>query len=152
MAAPPSLHDVVRRLLSPELDIATQDFHGQRVLVRADLNVPISREGGTVRVADRERIDAALPTLRQLSAAGARVVVASHMGRPEPGKEPEAEMRSRDSLRPVADVLAAELGDAFAGMADDCVGPSATALVASLRDGQASSCALRWKPASLCCG
>ena len=138
MAAPhASLHDVVQRLLSPELDVAVQDFRGKRVFVRADLNVPLAREGGRTRVADRERIDAALPTLRQLVAGGARVVVASHLGRPEPGKEPEDEMRRRDSLRPVADVLATELGDAFAGMADDCAGPSAAALVARLRDGQA---------------
>ena len=138
MAAPRALlHDVVQRLLSPELDMATQDFRGQRVFVRADLNVPLAREGGRTRVADRERIDAALPTLRQLASCGARVVVASHLGRPEPGKEPEDEMRRRDSLRPVADVLAGELGDAFAGMADDCAGPSAAALVARLRDGQA---------------
>ena len=138
MAAPrASLQDVVQRLLSPKLDNATQDFRGQRVLVRADLNVPLARDGGRTRVADRERIDAALPTLRQLAAGGARVVVASHLGRPEPGKEPADEMRRRDSLRPVADVLAGELGDAFAGMADDCAGPSASALVARLRDGQA---------------
>ena len=132
-----SLQDVVQRLLSPELDICAQDFRGQRVFVRADLNVPLAREGGRTRVADHERIDAALPTLRLLAAGGARVVAASHLGRPEPGKEPEEDMRRRDSLRPVAAVLAAELGDAFTGMADDCAGPSAAALVASLRDGQA---------------
>ena len=144
MAAPQttSLHDVVQRLLSPELDIAAQVFHSQRVLVRADLNVPLTADG---RVADRERVDAALPTLRLLAAGGARVVVASHLGRPQPGKEPAEEMRRRDSLRPVAELLAAELGDAFTGMADDCAGPSAKALVASLRDGQARHplCAVR---------
>ena len=150
MAAPRvSLHDVVQRLLSPALDLSAQDFRGQRVFVRADLNVPLTREGGQTRVADRERIDAALPTLRQLASGGARVVVASHLGRPEPGKEAEEEMRRRNSLRPVADVLARELGDAFAGMADDCAGPSAATLVARLRDGQA-------RPArasgACCCG
>lgn len=137
MAAPRvPLNECVARLLAPELDIAAQDFRGQRVLVRADLNVPLSRDGaGQLRVADRERIDAALPTLRQLSAAGARVVVASHLGRPKPGEEPEAEMRSRDSLRPVAALLGAELGGCWAGFAADCAGPSASALVARLRDG-----------------
>ena len=134
-AVPPlPLSAVITRLLAPELDIATQTFSGLRVLVRADLNVPLSRDGS---VADRERVDAALPTLRQLAAAGARVVVASHMGRPEPGKEPEEEMRRRDSLRPVAALLTDALGDAFVGLADDCVGPSATEMVARLRDGQA---------------
>ena len=138
MAAPrASLHDVVQRLLSPALDIAQRDLRGQRVLVRADLNVPLSRDGGGARVADRERIDAALPTLRLLADGGARVVVASHLGRPRPGEEPADEMRARDSLAPVAAVLATELGAAFAGMASDCAGPSASALVASLRDGQA---------------
>jgi phosphoglycerate kinase len=131
------LSDVIARLLAPEADTATHDFRGQRVLVRADLNVPLSREG---RVTDRERIDAALPTLRQLADGGAHVVVASHLGRPQPGEEPEAAMRARDSLRPVAALLAEALGEErFIGIADDCAGPSAAALVARLRDGQARS-------------
>jgi phosphoglycerate kinase len=152
MAAPAQtpLSAVITRLLAPEMDVRTQTLTGQRVLVRADLNVPLSSDGS---VADRERVDAALPTLRQLAAAGARVVVASHLGRPQPGKEPEDEMRRRDSLSPVAALLADALGDAFAGLADDCVGPSATAMVASLRDGQAravtSRAALRIRRSSL---
>ena len=133
-AAPLPLSLVVQRLLAPEKDITTHDFCSMRVLVRADLNVPLSSDGS---VADRERLDAALPTLRTLAASGARVVVASHLGRPEPGKEPEEEMRRRDSLRPVAALLAEALGPAFVGLADDCVGPSARAMVACLQDGQA---------------
>jgi len=133
-APPPPLSLVIQRLLAPELDITTCEFRGMRVLVRADLNVPLAGDG---TVSDRERVDAALPTLRSLAGAGARVVVASHLGRPEPGKEPEEEMRRRDSLRPVAALLAEALGDAFAGLADDCVGPSARAMVVCLQDGQA---------------
>jgi phosphoglycerate kinase len=144
MAAPqPPLADVVAQLLSPACDIATQDFRGQRVLVRADLNVPLARDGS---VADRSRLDAALPTLRQLADGGARVIVASHLGRPEPGKESEAEMRRRDSLRPVAALLADALGSVFIGMADDCAGASACNTVSRLRDGQARlpRAALEW--------
>ncbi len=146
MAAPPEappLAEVISRLLAPELDIATQEWRGQRVLVRADLNVPLARDGS---VADRERIDAALPTLRLLAARGARVVVASHLGRPQPGKEPAEEMRMRDSLRPVAALLAQALGEQFAGMAEDCAGASACELVSRLRDGQARRGSCRGSP------
>lgn len=143
MAAPPPLplSLVIQRLLSPEKDITTREFRSMRVMVCADLNVPLSSDGS---VADRERLDAALPTLRTLASGGARVVLASHLGRPQPGAEPEAEMRRRDSLRPVASLLAEALGDAFVGLADDCVGPSARAMVACVQDGQARSA--RWLP------
>lgn len=133
-----SLPDTIASLLSAERDISGIDVRGQRVLVRCDLNVPLRGGGGAEQcVADRARVDAALPALRALAAAGARVVVLSHLGRPQPGKEPEEEMRRRDSLRPVSALLAAELGPAvFAGFAEDTVGPSAAALAGSLRDGQ----------------
>ena len=131
-AADLPLTGVIRQLLAPERDVLTQEVAGARVLVRADLNAPLTRDG---QVAERARIDAALPLLRALCAKGARVVVASHLGRPEPGKEDEAVMRARDSLRPVAQVLQAELGACFRGLAEDVVGPSAQALAASLAPG-----------------
>ena len=105
--------------------------------MRCDLNVPLRGEGGGQAVADRARLDAALPALRALAASGARVVVISHLGRPQPGIEPEEEMRRRDSLAPVAELLQAALGPAvFAGFAEDTVGPFAVALTGRLRDGQ----------------
>jgi phosphoglycerate kinase len=98
---------------------------GRRVLVRADLNVPL--EGG--RVADDTRIRAALGTLRRLLAAGARVALCSHLGRPKGARKPEL------SLRPVGERLAALLGRPVA-WSEDCVGPAAESAVAKLQDGE----------------
>ncbi|MEC9341527.1 MAG: phosphoglycerate kinase [Pseudomonadota bacterium] len=77
--------------------LADFDLAGKRVLIRADLNVPLA-DGG---VADDTRIRAFLPTLQQVVDAGARVLVLSHLGRPEEGK-PD----SRFSLAPVAQRIA----------------------------------------------
>ena len=97
---------------------------GLRVLVRADLNVPL--DGG--RVADDGRIRASLPTLAALRARGARVVVCAHLGRP--GGKPDP----RYSLAPVAARLADLLGERVE-FAADTTGPSARAAVAALRPG-----------------
>jgi 3-phosphoglycerate kinase len=96
----------------------------KRVLVREDLNVPMA-DGN---VADFTRIDAALPTLRTLRDRGARVIVLSHLGRPEGKPDPKY------SLRPVAAALAQRLGTPVA-FAADCVGPAARDAVAKLSDG-----------------
>jgi phosphoglycerate kinase len=98
---------------------------GRRVLVRADLNVPL-RAG---QVGDDTRIRAALGTLRRLLAGGARVVLTSHLGRPKGAPQPEL------SLRPVSERLAELLGRPVA-FCDECVGPVAEAAVAQLRDGE----------------
>lgn len=82
---------------------------GLTVLLRADLNVPM-REG---RVGDRTRIERTLPTIRELTAQGARVVVLSHLGRPKGRPAPEL------SLRPVAEALADALEAPVAFAADD---------------------------------
>jgi phosphoglycerate kinase len=97
---------------------------GRRVLVRADLNVPL--DGG--RVADDGRIRASLPTLAALNARGARIIVCAHLGRP--GGKPDP----RYSLAPVAARLAELLGERVE-FAADTTGPSARTAVAGLRPG-----------------
>jgi len=97
---------------------------GKRVLVRCDLNVPL--ENG--RITDDGRVRASLPTLKRLISQGARVVVVSHLGRPE------GEPNPKYSLEPVAQRLG-ELLDRPVGFARDTVGPNATDAVARLADG-----------------
>jgi phosphoglycerate kinase len=110
----------------PDLDaLLARGVHGRRVLVRSDLNVPL--RDGVIR--DDSRIRASLPTLRRLLAAGARVIVVSHLGRPKGARRPE------HSLRPVAPRLAELLGTGVR-FCDDCVGPAAAAAVDALEPGQ----------------
>ena len=101
------------------------ELRGRRVLVRADLNVPL--DGTTIT--DDGRIRAALPTLTRLVEAGARVAVISHLGRPK--GEPE----EKYSLRPVVGRLGELLGQEVA-FATDTVGSSAQETVEGLGDGQ----------------
>ncbi len=98
---------------------------GARVFVRADLNVPLTDS----RVSDDTRIRASLPTLRRLLAAGARGVVASHLGRPKGRALPEL------SLRVVAARLCQLLGSGISFCAD-CAGPRAERAVSELGEGQ----------------
>jgi phosphoglycerate kinase len=101
------------------------DLRGKRVLVRCDLNVPL--DGGTIT--DDGRIRASLPTLSSLRAAGAKVIVLAHLGRPKGQVDPKY------SLSPVATRLSELLGVPVT-LATDVVGESAEAVVASLEDGQ----------------
>ncbi len=101
------------------------DLAGRRVIVRCDLNVPL-KDGA---VTDDGRIRASMPTLRALTGAGARVVVISHLGRPEGAPD------ERYSLRAVAARLAELLGAPVA-FATDTVGSAAADAVAGLADGQ----------------
>ncbi|MDE2318069.1 MAG: phosphoglycerate kinase [Rhodospirillales bacterium] len=97
---------------------------GQRVLLRADLNVPL-RDG---KVTDATRLERLLPTIRELSDKGAKVIVLSHFDRPEGKVVPEL------SLKPIADSLGRILGKPVA-FAASCVGPEAENAVASLNNG-----------------
>ncbi|MGO9484359.1 MAG: phosphoglycerate kinase [Rhodomicrobium sp.] len=106
--------------------IASADVLGKRVLIRADLNVPMSGTG----VSDATRIERFIPTVRDLAARGAKVVILSHLGRPK-GK-PEAKY----SLRPVADKLASMMPGTTVVFGEDCIGPAAEEAVSKLQPGQ----------------
>ncbi|MDG4805171.1 phosphoglycerate kinase [Micromonospora sp. WMMD1120] len=108
-------------------DLLAEGVSGRRVLVRADLNVPLDKQTGAIT--DDGRIRAVLPTLGALVEAGAKVVVCSHLGRPKGAPDPQF------SLSPVAGRLGELLG-APVRFATDTVGESARATVADLADGQ----------------
>ena len=103
---------------------AAVGLKGLRVLVRADLNVPM-QDG---KVSDATRIERVAPTLKELASQGARVIVLSHFGRPK-GK-PE----TKYSLKPVADALAAFVG-VEVGFAEDCIGEKAAKACDSMKPG-----------------
>lgn len=105
-------------------DLLAGDLHGRRVLVRSDLNVPLDG----VTITDDGRIRASVPTIRDLSEAGARVIVCAHLGRPKGAPE------AKYSLAPVAARLGALLGREVT-FARDTVGESARAAVAGASDG-----------------
>ncbi|MFF4321840.1 phosphoglycerate kinase [Streptomyces sp. NPDC001568] len=109
-------------------ELLAEGVKGKRVFVRADLNVPFAK--GTTTITDDGRIRAVRPTVAKLAEAGARVVVASHLGRPK-GTGVEAEF----SLAPAAARLGELLG-AEVAFATDTVGASAKETVAALTDGQ----------------
>ncbi|MCW5752904.1 MAG: phosphoglycerate kinase [Alphaproteobacteria bacterium] len=101
------------------------EVQGRRVLLRVDLNLPM-QDG---RVTDLLRVDRVLPTIRELTAKGAHVILLAHFGRPD-GKPAD-----KYSLRPIAPVVAERLGAPVA-FAPDCVGPEAERAVARLRVGE----------------
>lgn len=109
------------------------DLQGKRVVIRCDMNVPLSgtesppASGRTIT--DDGRIRASLPTLNQLRDAGAKVVILAHLGRPKGAPDPKY------SLAPAAKRLGELLGTQVK-LAEDTVGPSALQTVASLADGE----------------
>lgn len=98
---------------------------GKRVLVRVDLNVPMKNG----KVTDATRIERAAPTLTELAAKGAKVVVVSHFGRPDGKRVPEM------SLKALVEPLSKALGKPVA-FADDCIGPLAEDAVRALKPGE----------------
>jgi phosphoglycerate kinase len=106
-------------------ELLSEGVAGRRVFVRADLNVPLA-DGA---ITDDGRIRAVLPTVKALADAGAKVVVASHLGRPKGAPDPAF------SLAPAAARLGELLGSAVA-FATDTVGESARSTVGALTDGQ----------------
>jgi phosphoglycerate kinase len=105
-------------------DLLAEGVAGRRVLVRADLNVPLDGD----KITDDGRVRASVPTIKALADAGARVIVTAHLGRPKGEPDPKF------SLAPAAARLGELLGTEVA-LASDLVGPSATTVVGALTDG-----------------
>ncbi|MDC7103533.1 phosphoglycerate kinase [Corynebacterium falsenii] len=105
-------------------DLINEGVEGRHVLVRADLNVPLS-DG---EITDPGRIDASVPTLKKLIEAGARVIVSAHLGRPK------GEVKDEFSLAPVAEALSERL-DQWVPLASDVAGEDAHERANGLNDG-----------------
>jgi phosphoglycerate kinase len=103
------------------------DLEGRRCFIRVDFNCPLGEDGS---VSDDTRIREALPTIKLAMEKGAKVILASHLGRPKPGKD-----NSKLSLEPVGARLSEMLG-VEVHLPDDCVGESAKRVVQNLRSGQ----------------
>lgn len=101
------------------------DAAGKRVLVRVDLNVPM--DGG--KITDTTRIERVLPTIRELSEKGAKVILLAHFGRPK------GERVQGMSLAPVTQAVSSLLGQTV-GFAEDCIGPQAAGATAVMQNGQ----------------
>lgn len=101
------------------------DPRGERVLLRADLNLPV-KDG---KITDMTRIERLCPTIAELCAKGARVIVCSHFDRPKGKRVPEM------SLKPMQAALSASLGKPVA-FTDDCIGAGAEAAAMALKDGE----------------
>lgn len=101
------------------------DFKGKRAFVRVDFNVPVDPDG---KITDDTRIQGALPTIRHLIENGAKVVLASHLGRPKATKNLEF------TLKPVAEALAKLLGKPVQFL-PDCIGAEVEAAVAAMAPG-----------------
>ncbi len=103
------------------------EFKGKRVLVRCDFNVPLDENRN---ITDETRIDGALPTIKYLLDAGAKVILCSHLGKPKGEPKPEL------SLAPVAEKLSEKLGlEVVFAKDDNVVGENAKKAVAEMVDG-----------------
>jgi len=104
------------------------DLSGKRVFVRVDFNVPLKEKDGQMVITDDTRIRAALPTIRELVEKKAKVILASHLGRPKGKVDPSL------SLRPVAQRLSELLGKPVP-FVEDCVGEKVAAAVEAMQPG-----------------
>lgn len=111
-----------------KLTVRDVDVRGKRVFVRVDFNVPMEEKDGRMVVTDETRIKETLPTINLLIEKGARIILASHLGRPKGKREPSM------SLQPVAAKLSEMLARPVY-FVDDCVGPKVAEAVGKLRDG-----------------
>jgi len=111
----------------PKLSITDLDLNGKRVLMRVDFNVPLDESRN---VTDDTRIRAALPTVRYALEHGARLILASHLGRPK------GQVNPKYSLAPAARRLSELLGQDVR-LANDSVGDEVRALVEALKPGEA---------------
>src|SRR5580698_8239947 len=126
--APENL-EIPRQSLSPPMSksfrtLDNVDLKGKRVLLRVDLNVPM--EHG--KVSDATRIERVLPTIREISDKGGKVVLLAHFGRPKGGPD------EANSLKPVAAAVAEHLGRPV-GFCDDCIGNVAASAIAAMKNG-----------------
>lgn len=108
-----------------KLSIRDIDFKGKRVFCRVDFNVPLDDQGN---ITDDTRIQATLPTIRHIVNNGGKLILASHLGRPKHGPEPEF------SLKPVAPCLEKHLGRPVQ-IAPDCIGAKVAAMTSRLQEG-----------------
>ena len=107
-------------------DLSQADVEGKKVLVRADFNVPLDDNGN---ITDDTRIKAALPTIKDLTGKGAKVILCSHMGRPK------GEVKEELRLTPVAKRLSELLGQEVT-KCDDCIGDEVTSTIDKMENGQ----------------
>ncbi|HET7842471.1 MAG TPA: phosphoglycerate kinase [Terriglobia bacterium] len=109
-----------------KLSIRDLDLKGKRVFVRVDYNVPLDDKGA---ITDDTRIQASLPTIKYAIERGARLILASHLGRPKGKPNPKM------SMKPTAERLSKLVGKPVA-FAEDCIGAPAESAAKSLKDGE----------------
>ena len=103
------------------------DVKGKRVLVRVDFNVPLDDKG---KITDTTRLEAAVPTIKHLIDGGARVILKSHLGRPDP-ENPDSKLKMDEVAKGFAKILGKSVKKL-----DSCVGPEVKKAVEAMKDGE----------------